>query len=107
MGKKNEIDAAIEEIIKSANAILENSNRIAEYSLAVSKASAKKTAPAKEEKPLTLEDVRAVLADKSREGHTTAVRTLLLKYGASKLSEVDPENYAAILKEAEGFSNAG
>ena len=45
----------------------------------------------KEPKPeLTLEDVRAVLAEKSRAGHTAEVRALLKKYGAAKLSEIDP-----------------
>ena len=40
-----------------------------------------------EEKPLTLEEVRAVLAEKSRAGHTEEVRELLNKHGADKLSE--------------------
>lgn len=50
---------------------------------------------------LTLEEVRAVLADKSRAGHTTEIRELLKKYGASKLSLVDPKHYEALLREAE------
>lgn len=50
---------------------------------------------------IKLEDVRAVLADKSRMGHTAAVRDLLAKYGASKLSEINPEKYPALLKDAE------
>ena len=54
-----------------------------------------------EEKPLTLEEVRAVLAEKSRAGHTEEVRELLNKHGADKLSEIDPAEYAALLAEAE------
>ena len=54
-----------------------------------------------EEKPLTLEEVRAVLAEKSRSGHTEEVRGLLAKHGADKLSEIDPAEYAALLAEAE------
>lgn len=54
-----------------------------------------------EEKPLTLEEVRAVLAEKSRSGHTEEVRELLAKHGAEKLSEIDPSEYAALLAEAE------
>lgn len=70
------------------------------------KAAAKKdTKPASkqepEEKPLTLEEVRAVLAEKSRFGHTEEVRELLNKHGADKLSEIDPAEYAALLAEAE------
>jgi hypothetical protein len=54
-----------------------------------------------EPKPLTLETVRAALAEKSRAGHTAEVRALLDKYGAAKLSELAPEHYAALLAEAE------
>ena len=54
-----------------------------------------------EEKPLMLEEVRAVLAEKSRSGHTEEVRGLLAKHGADKLSEIDPAEYAALLAEAE------
>ena len=54
-----------------------------------------------EERPLTLEEVRAVLAEKSRSGHTEEVRELLNKHGADKLSEIDPAEYAALLAEAE------
>lgn len=66
------------------------------------KAAAKNTAKQEpEEKPLTLEEVRAVLAEKSRSGHTEEVRALLNKHGADKLSEIDPAEYAALLAEAE------
>ncbi len=54
-----------------------------------------------EEKLLTLEEIRAVLAEKSRSGHTEEVRELLAKHGADKLSEIDPAEYAALLAEAE------
>ena len=54
-----------------------------------------------EEKPLTLEEVRAVLAEKSREGHTAEVKELLNKHGADKLSEIDPAEYPALLADAE------
>lgn len=53
-----------------------------------------------EPKTITLEQVRAVLAEKSRGGHTDEVRELLGKHGAAKLSEIDPKEYPAILAEA-------
>jgi hypothetical protein len=56
-------------------------------------------------KPLTLEEVRAVLAEKSRNGHTAKIRELLEKHGAAKLSEIDPQKYAALLAEAEVLGN--
>lgn len=55
---------------------------------------------------VTLEEVRAVLAEKSRTGHTAEVRALLQKYGASKLSDIDPERYPALMKEAEVVGDA-
>lgn len=60
-----------------------------------------KPATKQEEKPLTLEGVRAVLAEKSRAGHTAEVRELLNKHGADKLSDIDPAEYAALLAHAE------
>ena len=59
------------------------------------------TEAAAPEKVYSFTDVRALLADKSRTGHTAAVRELLRKYGARKLSELAPENYAAVVAEAE------
>ena len=56
-----------------------------------------------EEKQITLEEVRAVLAEKSHDVFTTEVRALLEKYGASKLSQIDPSKYAALLADAEGL----
>lgn len=50
---------------------------------------------------LTLEKVRAVLAEKSRAGGTAEVRAIIQKFGAKRLSEINPKDYAAILKEAE------
>ena len=54
-----------------------------------------------EPKPLTLEQVRAALAEKSRAGHTSEVKALLIKHGADKLSDIDPAEYLALLAEAE------
>ena len=54
-----------------------------------------------EESSPTLEEVRTVLARLSVEGHSAAVKSLITKFGADKLSELAPEYYAALLKEAE------
>lgn len=55
--------------------------------------------------PITLEQVRAVLAEKSRNGHTARVRGLFEKHGAAKLSEIDPKEYPALLAEAEAIDD--
>ena len=49
---------------------------------------------------LTIDQVRALLAEKSGEGKTQAVKALLYKYDAGKLSGVKPEDYAALMEEA-------
>lgn len=49
----------------------------------------------------TLEEVRAVLAEKTRAGLTEQVRGLIEKYGAERLSEVNASDYLALLKDAE------
>ena len=57
-------------------------------------------------KELTLEEVRAVLGEKSRAGFTTEIQALLKKYGAPKLSGIDPKHYEALLKDVEGLEDA-
>ena len=59
-----------------------------------------------EQKEVTLEEVRAVLAEKSRQGYTAQVKDLLIKHGAGKLSEIKPEEYSALLKDVEVLGNA-
>lgn len=58
------------------------------------------------EKELKLEDVRAVLAEKSRNGFTKEIKEILNSYGVQKLSEVEPKKYKNLLKEVEVLSDA-
>lgn len=59
----------------------------------------KKTEP-KEEVTVTIEQVRAVLAEKSQAGLTAEVKSLLESFDANKLSAVKAEDYAAVLAAA-------
>ncbi|MDE6748564.1 MAG: rRNA biogenesis protein rrp5 [Lachnospiraceae bacterium] len=62
--------------------------------------------PAEEpEKEWSLEEVRMILADKSRAGHTEEVKTLISKYGAERLSDIKPADFAALMAEAEVIGN--
>ena len=55
----------------------------------------------KEDKPVvTIEQVRAVMAEKSQAGFTNKVKEVLEKFGAAKLSAVQPEDYEALLAAA-------
>ena len=61
---------------------------------------APKAEPACELVPITLEEVRTVLAELSRDGKTKEVKELLTKHGASKLSEINPDEWETLLEEA-------
>ena len=66
-------------------------------------------APVVEEpvKAVTLEDVRTILAEKSRTGYRAEVKALLTAHGAAKLSDItDPEELAKLAKEAEVIGSA-
>ena len=56
---------------------------------------------------VTLEQVRAVLAEKSHDGLTEQVRGLLQKYGAQKLSAISSGRYADLLRDAKELNDAG
>ena len=64
-----------------------------------------KEEPVKKQPEIPMEKVRGLLADKSRAGHTAEIREILKKHGADKLSEVDPAEYPAIMKEAEELAD--
>jgi len=59
-----------------------------------------RTEEPQKEKQITMEEVRSVLAEKSHDGFTSEARGLLEKYGASKLSEIDPSRYSGLLADA-------
>ena len=65
--------------------------------------------PATEEVPdkeYSLEEVRSILADKSRTGFRAEVKALLTAHGVKQLSEItDPKELAALVKEAEVIGN--
>ena len=106
MSKMSELDLCIGELrsaAQSLNSVADNLTALFGGKQPEPSAQPKQKAPAP--KPLTLEAVRAVLAEKSRNGHTAKVRELLEKHGASKLSEIDPQKYAALLAEAEVLGN--
>ena len=81
-----------------ANAITENEHPAHESQETVETENPAKTT-------VTLEQVRAVLAEKSHDGFTAEIRALLQKHGADKLSLIDPVEYESLLKDAEALGN--
>ena len=63
-------------------------------------------AAAEPAKAVTLEELRAFLADKVKAGYRAEVKAMLAAYGVEKLSEVnDPDTLAVMMQEAEGIGN--
>lgn len=100
MSKMSDIAIAIKDLRKAAATINDVADTLAEM---FSDPATEET-PA--EPPLALEQVRAVLAEKSRAGHTAEIRALLKKYGADRLSAIDSADYKALLADAEELSDA-
>lgn len=100
MGKISELELAIKDLRSAAATINDVADTLAEM---FSNASADEAtgAAAPVEPALTLEQVRAILTGKSRQGFTAEIRTLLQKYGAAKLSGINPVHYKALVAEAE------
>ena len=101
MSKMSEMNATIKELRDIASSV----NSIANWLAEQFSGNEPELEAAPVEPVLTLEQVRAVFADKSRAGFTAQIRSLLQKHGAAKLSEIDPSHYANLLKEAEGLGN--
>lgn len=59
--------------------------------------------PAPAKAAVTLEQVRAMCASKSQVGKAPEVKQLLQKFGAAKLTDVDPAKFADLLTEVEAL----
>ena len=88
--------------IKLLKDVADDMNQLAESIAVLAKAIASDKEEAEEPVPqLTLSDVRGVLAKKSQAGLTKGIKALIQKYGAERLSDVNPEDYEALLKDVE------
>lgn len=121
MSKMSELSQVLDEMIACGEGMIKAANAIKDIFSSTEEAPEKKepkstkkatkaSEPAKvketPEPTYTKEDVRAVLASKSAAGYKKEVKELLEKYGAQQLKQVNPDDYAAILKEAEVIGNA-
>ena len=97
MAKKNDLKKTADELRSLAEQLIRIAENLYQEDKQQIKESAAKT-------DLSYTDVRKILADKSRAGHTAEIKEILTQHGAGKLSEIDPKEYAAILKEAEVLS---
>ena len=106
MGKMNELSQVITELRDCGKALVNMADSLQEIFSApanepAAETSIQKEAPIPAKPALTFIDVRKLLSEKSRAGHTAEVKALLQKYGADKLSELSENHYAAVAAEAE------
>lgn len=116
MSKMSKLSAELDELRKCGEILIGISDTFRElFSTTEEEKSAKEPkkkevmaeeTPKPEQKSLSLIDIRAVLSEKSRNGHTADVKALLLKYGADKLSDINSKDYEALLADAEVIGNA-
>ena len=102
MSKMSELSQVLDEMIACGEGMIKAANALKDIFSSTEETPAK-TDPAP---TYTKEDVRGVLAAKSAAGFKKEVKDLLEKYGAQQLKQIDPKDYAALLKEAEVIGNA-
>ncbi len=107
MSEKKLMPDAAKLLLKTAEDLtaLADSVRALCAALADSPQEPEKPKPEKKAPAVTLEQVRGVLAEKSRDGYTAEVRAIIQSFGAERLSEIDSANYEAVLKKAEVLGN--
>ena len=118
MSKMSELSQVLDEMIACGEGMIKAANTLKDIFSSTEEAPAKteikaakkvtkqEAAKAEPAPTYTKEDVRGVLAAKSAAGFKKEVKELLEKFGAQQLKQVDPKDYAALLKEAEVIGNA-
>lgn len=108
MSKMSELATVVSELKQCGECLVKISDELAEIFSSgeepkkepEKKKAAKKTEEPKAAEPvkkLSFTDVRTILAEKSRDGHMAEIKAILTKHGADKLSEIKPEDYAALV----------
>ena len=100
MGNMSDLDLQIKELRSCGETIIGIANTLAR----IFSSQATEDAPPKEKpKALTLEEVRHRMTVIAQAGYSAEVKALITKYGARKLSDIDPSRYEELLKEADAL----
>lgn len=114
MSKMSNLDLVLDEMITAgqkmtdaATALKEMFSEIAPEMSKVETKTKKKESPAQEAevKKYSFQEVRRIMASLAGKGKKAEVKTLLTKYGASRLSDVKEEDYPALVAEAKVIAN--
>ncbi len=95
MAKMSELDTLLTELSEHSQRLQESVNAIREL------LSGKEEEKADEQKPLSIEEVRALLLEKRKAGFRDEIKALLLRHGADRLTDIDPTEYRTMMAEAE------
>lgn len=118
MEKMKEIREALDALAECGHGIMKTAEALKRYYAVndhaeppTKKAAPEKTdeppAPVSESMPEYSKDyVRKLLAEAASNGHREAVKDIIQKHGANSLSQIDPSQYASIVKDAEVLANA-
>ncbi len=99
MGKMSDLDLQIKELRSCGETIIGIANTLAE----MFSSQAEDTPPKEKPKALTLEEVRHRMTVIAQAGYSAEVKALITKYGARKLSDIDPSKFEGLLKEADAL----
>ena len=114
MSKMSNLDLVLDEMITAGQKMIDAATALKEMfsntAPDVSKTEAtpkKKEAPAPtlEVKKYSFQEVRGIMASLAGKGKKAEAKALLTKYGASRLSDVKEDDYAALVAEAEVLAN--
>ena len=114
MSKMSNLDLVLDEMITAgqkmtdaATALKEMFSEIAPEMSKVETKTKKKESAAQEAevKKYSFQEVRRIMASLAGKGKKAEVKTLLTKYGASRLSDVKEEDYPALVAEAKVIAN--
>lgn len=122
--KNKEILSALDGLVECGNGLLKMAEALKHYFSALETESSQKESVTKKEKNDSLEEttksqtgskskqeytkeyVRKLLADVANNGQREKVKEIIQKHGGGSLSQIDPKEYEAIVKEAEVLLNA-
>lgn len=114
MSKMSNLDLVLDEIITAGQKMIDAANALKEmFSEGTPTPTNTEVEPVKEEAPApevevkkySFQEVRGIMASLAGKGKKAEAKALLTKYGASRLSDVKEDDYAALVAEAEVLAN--
>ncbi len=103
MGKMSDLDLQIKELRSCGETIIEIANTLAGMFSSQAEDTPPKADPKEKPKTPAFEEVRHRMTVIAQAGYSAEVKALITKYGARKLSDIDPSQYEELLKEADAL----